>query len=225
MRILIVDDQRLMLDGLKTILELEKDMEVVAVCNDGIEAVRLSQQLDLDIILMDIRMPNLNGVQATKLIKERDSKVKIIILTTFDDDEYIIEGLSNGATGYLLKDIDGDALIQSIRQVFNGNYILPSLIAQKLARRLSSTAKNELRAYEKPYEKEGLRQLEELPKYHFTDRETEIAKMLAEGFTNKQIASALFLSEGTIKNNVSNIYSKIQISDRTTAALFLKKLF
>lgn len=220
MKVLIVDDQRLMQDGLKTILDLEEDIEVVATCNNGLEAVKLISEIEVDIILMDIRMPALNGVEATRMIKESNPRIKILILTTFDDDEYIIAGLRYGATGYMLKDIDGDCLIDAIKAAYNNNYILPSKIAQKLVQRLSMEKKIEINNIKGKFDIEKSDE-----NITFTEREVEIAKMLAEGFTNKQIASALFLSEGTIKNNVSNIYSKIEISDRTSAALYLKKLF
>jgi DNA-binding NarL/FixJ family response regulator len=239
MKVIIVDDQRLMQDGLKTILDLEEDIEVVATCNNGLEAVKACDEIEVDVVLMDIRMPDLNGVEATKKIKVSKPKIKILILTTFDDDEYIIDGLKNGATGYMLKDIGGDSLIEAIRAAYNDEYILPSKIAQKLVKRLSSSKESENMNRQEEYSsgessfvkpddtitKKINNEHRDIKKISiFTERELEIAKMLSEGFTNKQIASALFLSEGTIKNNVSNIYSKIEISDRTAAALYLKEI-
>lgn len=246
MKVLIVDDQRLMQDGLKTILELEEDIEVVGTCSSGEEAIAVCEENQVEIVLMDIRMPGINGVEATKVIIEKNPSIKILILTTFDDDEYIVEGLKNGATGYMLKDIGGDNLIEAIRAVYNNEYILPSKIAQKLVKRLSVSKEfeNKKGTQGKPIEKSSFIELKDTKSNVaikennkdndecnnikeisiFTEREIEIAKMLSEGFTNKQIASALFLSEGTIKNNVSNIYSKIETSDRTSAALYLKKL-
>ena len=236
MRVLIVDDQRLMQDGLKTILDLEEDIEVIGTCSSGEEAIVACEENYVDIVLMDIRMPGLNGVEATKVIIKNNPSIKILILTTFDDDEYIVEGLKNGATGYMLKDIGGDNLIEAIRAVYKDEYVLPSKIAQKLVKRISLSKgfenKNGI-VIEKPMFKASEdTKTQNINEEHnkvkeisiFTEREIEIAKMLSEGFTNKQIASALFLSEGTIKNNVSNIYSKIEISDRTAAALYLKKL-
>lgn len=208
-KILIADDQRLMAEGLKSIIEFEDDMQVVAIAKDGEEVIKLCEVHKIDIILMDVRMPKINGVEATKIIKEKYKEIKILILTTFDQDNYIIDGLANGASGYMLKDIEGESLVNAIRNVESNKYILPSNIAQKLAESLKHKKSNN--------QSEALREL--------TSREIEVAKMISEGFTNKQIASALYLSFGTVKNIVSNIYSKIQISDRAKAALYLKDLF
>lgn len=207
-KVLIADDQTLMRDGLKTILELENNIEVVALAKDGLEAVTLCAKTEPAVVLMDIRMPNMDGVEATKRIKEAFPKTVILILTTFDDEEYIVEALSHGATGYILKDIAGDLLIKAINDAYNGSFILPSKIAIKLAGTISKTVKAP--------ENTSLASLE------LSEKEMEIAKMLAEGFTNKQIASALYISGGTVKNYVSNLYSKIGISDRTAAAIYLK---
>lgn len=205
--VVIADDQTLMRDGLKTILELEENINVVATTSDGLETIDLCEKFNIDIILMDVRMPRLNGVEATKVIKEKYPNIKILILTTFDDDEYIIDGLSNGATGYMLKDIEAEDLISAINNVYLGKYILPSNIALKLVKKLSQHKEVKIKN-----------------NTIFTERELEVAKMISEGFNNKQIASSLFISEGTVKNNVSNIYSKIGISDRTGAALYLKEI-
>ncbi|MBC8059060.1 MAG: response regulator transcription factor [Clostridiaceae bacterium] len=209
-KVLIADDQTLMRDGLKTILELEENIEVVALAKDGLEAVNLCSKTKPQIILMDIRMPNMDGVEATKRIKEAYPETVVLILTTFDDEKFIVEALSHGATGYILKDIDGDALIKAINDAHKGAFILPSKIAIKLAGTLSKAGKRS--------EDTSLAALS------LSEKEIEIAKMLAEGFTNKQIASALYISGGTVKNYVSNLYSKIGISDRTAAAIYIKKL-
>ena len=209
-KVAIADDQRLMRDGLKTILELQDNIEVIGTASNGNEAINICQKCTPDVILMDIRMPLMNGVEATKTIKECYPEVKIIVLTTFDDEDYIINALNYGATGYMLKDIDGDALIKGIEDAYENKYILPSVIASKLVNKLINNNIDNKK-------KDRL-------STPFTDREFEIAKMLSQGFTNKQIASSLFISEGTVKNNVSNIYSKIQIFDRTSAALYLKDI-
>lgn len=209
-RVVIVDDQRLMRDGLKTILELQDNIEVIGTASDGREVIDICRTCTPDVILMDIRMPGMNGVEATKIIKSSYPDVKILVLTTFDDEEYIIDALNYGASGYMLKDIDGDALIKAIEDAYDNKYILPSSIASKLVNKLISNSTSDKK--------------EENLKVLFTDRELEVAKMLSQGFTNKQIASSLFISEGTVKNNVSNIYSKIQIFDRTSAALYLKDI-
>lgn len=209
-RVLIADDQTLMRDGLKTILELEENIDVVALAKDGQEALALCTSTHPDVALMDIRMPNMDGVEATKRIKEAYPEIMVLILTTFDDEEFIVKALSYGATGFILKDIDGDSLIKAVNDAYNGSFILPSKIAIKLAGTISKTAK--------PPEDTALTSLS------LSEKETEIAKMLAQGFTNKQISSALYISVGTAKNYVSSIYSKIGISDRTAAAIYIRKL-
>ncbi len=208
-KVLIVDDQFLMLDGLKTILGLQQDIEVVGMAMNGKEALQVIEETMPDVVLMDIRMPVMDGVECTKLIKEKYETIIVIILTTFDDDDYIIQALSYGASGYLMKDIDGDKLVRALYDAVNGNLLLPGKIAQKLASNIS-TAK---------YQQETLAQdiLKE-----FTEREKEIIRYMVLGYTSKQIAQKLFLSQGTVKNYISNIYSKIGTNDRTTAVILLK---
>lgn len=217
-RVLIADDQTLMRDGLKTILELEENIEVVALAKDGMEALALCSKTDPNVVLMDIRMPNMDGVECTRLIKETYPNIVVLILTTFDDDDFIVRALSHGATGYILKDIEGDALIKAICDAHQGAFILPSKIAIKLAGKISKNSNNELNNYK------GTRQAVGLDSLELSDREVEIAKMISQGFTNKQIASALYISGGTVKNYVSNLYSKIGISDRTAVAIYIKNL-
>jgi DNA-binding NarL/FixJ family response regulator len=215
-RVLIVDDQTLMRDGLKTILNLEENIEVAAVAKDGEEALEVCSSMIIDVVLMDIRMPKMNGVQCTKEIKRKYPSISVLILTTFDDDEYITEALSNGASGYILKDIEGDALVKAVTDAYKGNFILPSNIAIKLAR--SITSQNSAAEVEEA-------QLAKDTLSDLSERELEIAKMIAQGFTNKQIATALYISLGTVKNYVSNIYSKIGVSERPAAVVHLKDIF
>lgn len=207
-RIAIADDQTLMRDGLKTVLDLEKDFEVIGTASDGLESVTMVTALNPDVLLLDIRMPTMNGVESLKEIKKIRPSTKVIMLTTFNDDEYIIDALANGACGYLLKDIEMDKLIEAIRDSVQGKMIMPSNVAAKLAEGLSRLSVKKA----------------ELDKYPgFSDREREIASMMVQGFTNKQISSALYISEGTVRNYISVIYSKIGISDRTKAVLYLKE--
>ncbi|MBU3196541.1 response regulator transcription factor [Clostridium algidicarnis] len=206
-KVLIADDQTLMRDGLKTILDLEEDIEVIATAENGEIAFQKSIELTPDVILMDIRMPIMNGVDSVKKIKSVLPKVAVIMLTTFDDDEYIIEALSNGASGYLLKDMPAEKLIEAIRDSLKGQLFIPTNIAAKLISRL----------YEKEASKNTLKK-----DLALSERELQVSSLLIEGYNNKQISSKLFISEGTVKNYISNIYSKIGISDRTKAALFLK---
>lgn len=212
-RVMIVDDQTLMRDGLKTILELEEDIEVVGVASNGKEAYEWMNHVRPDIILMDIRMPVLNGVEATKQIKKDYKGVSIIILTTFDTDELIMEALASGADGYMLKDIEGNCLVESIRAAYRGDTILPAKIAAKLVTRL-------VRGTEE--EQKGIGQT--LNDFELTDREKEICQLLSEGLTNKQICEKLYLTTGTVKNYITSIYNKLGVSNRTAAVLLLKKL-
>jgi len=208
-KILIVDDQTLMRDGLKTILDLEDNMEVIGTSKDGQEAIEFCRESPPDLILMDIRMPVMDGVETTKIIKSLYPQIIILILTTFNEDDYIIDALTYGATGYILKDIQGDDLIKAINDAYKGSFMLPSEVAIKIAKRLTKTT-NVM-----PEQKKGLKD--------FSEREIEIAKMIVFGFNNKQISSSLFISEGTVKNYISNIYSKLGTSDRMAAALTIKK--
>lgn len=217
-RVLIADDQTLMRDGLKTILELEENIEVVAMAKDGLEALKLCSETKPQVVLMDIRMPNMDGVQCTKVIKETYPDIVILILTTFDDEEFIVKALSNGATGYILKDIEGDGLIKAVQDAYVGAFILPSKIAIKLAGKIVKGYSEDANKTNKNHEAKLLNSL------GLSEKEIEIAKMLAQGFTNKQIASSLYISGGTVKNYVSNLYSKIGISDRTAAAIYIKDL-
>ena len=209
-KVLIADDQTLMRDGLKTILELEEGIEVVGMAENGIQAYELTEKLDPDVVLMDIRMPLMDGVESTRIIKKNNPSIVVIMLTTFDDDEYIIQALQYGASGYFLKDIQGNKLIQAIRESVTGNMLMPSNIAVKLATRLSQISNHEP-ATSKCNDLE------------FSVREQEIAALMVKGYTNKQIASELCISEGTTKNYISIIYSKIGTNDRTKAVIFLRE--
>ncbi len=210
-RVLLVDDQRLMRDGLRTLIELETDLDVAGEAGDGLEAVTAYRDLGPDIVLMDVRMPNLNGVEATRRIKADWPEANILILTTFDDDEYIFEGLRAGASGYLLKDVSGKELAEAIRTVANGG----TLIAPSVARKVISEF-----ARLKPASQDSA---ESLPD-PLSEREIEILKVLAQGHTNKEIADQLYLAEGTVKNYVTSILQKIGARDRTQAAIRAREL-
>lgn len=211
-KVMIVDDQSLMRDGLSTILETQDDIRVVSQAQNGQIAIDLVENIMPDVILMDIRMPIVNGVEATKNIKSRFPAIHVIILTTFDDDDFIIDALSYGASGYLLKDIDGSKLIQSVRDAVDGNLLLPGAIAKKLAsnisrRNITNNSIQPIILYDS-----------------FTQREIEISNLMVQGFTSKQIAEKLFLTQGTVKNYITSIYSKIGTNDRVKAILILQKL-
>ncbi len=210
-RVLLVDDQRLMRDGLRTLIELETDLDVAGEAEDGLQAITAYRDMGPDIVLMDVRMPNLNGVEATRRIKADWPEANILILTTFDDDEYIFEGLRAGASGYLLKDVSGKELAEAIRTVANGG----TLIAPSVARKVVSEF-----ARLKPAPKE----ISETLPDPLSEREIEILKVVAQGHTNKEIADQLYLAEGTVKNYVTSILQKIGARDRTQAAIRAREL-
>jgi DNA-binding NarL/FixJ family response regulator len=202
-RILLAEDQTLMRQGLKTILELESDFQVLHEASDGQQATRLALQSRPDIILMDIQMPQMNGVDATATICRAWPRARIIILTTFDRDDYVFQGVRAGAVGYLLKDVPAQTLIETIRRVHDGEiFIQPEIASRTLRIALHSPA--EL--------------VEPL-----SDREREVLVMLAQGIPNKEIADKLRLAEGTVKNHVSNILGKLQAQNRTEAADIARK--
>ncbi|MDE7167911.1 MAG: response regulator transcription factor, partial [Clostridia bacterium] len=194
-KVLLVDDQQILAEGIKSVLETSNEVEVVGIASDGVRAVEKVMAQKPDVVLMDIRMPNMNGVVATKRIKEIDENIKIIILTTFDDSDYILSAINNGASGYLLKDIGATALIDAVKNAYAGDTILPAKIAKKItdaAAMISSDKEYKLKKA-----------------FNFSEREVEIALMLVDGFTNRQIASALKLSDGTARNYISAIYLKL----------------
>lgn len=207
-RVLLCDDQRLFRDGLRTILEAEDDFAVVGEAGDGREAVDLAFRVRPDLVLLDIRMPHMDGVEATRRIRASGGP-QVVILSTYDDDEFIFEALKAGAAGYLLKDFPAEELVKALRTVHHGGGILiPPPIAAKVV--------DELRrgepaggAAEGPSLQEPL-----------TQREEEILRLLARGRSNKEIAEELYLTEGTVKNYISRIYAKLGARDRTQAALW-----
>ena len=209
-KVLLVDDQQILAEGIKSVLETSSDVEVVGIASDGIVAVEMCAERKPDVVLMDIRMPNMNGVVATKRIKETDENIKIIILTTFDDSDYILSAINNGASGYLLKDIGATALVDAIKNAYNGDTILPAKIARKIteaATRVSSDKEFKLRKA-----------------FNLSDREVEIALMRYDGFTNRQIASALKLTDGTARNYISAIYLKLGVDGRAAAVEKIKSM-
>ncbi len=208
-KLAIVDDQSLMRDGLKIILSQYDDIDVVALGEDGKEAVELCRKYRIDVMLLDIRMPKLNGVEAVKEIRRFNQDIKLLMLTTFFDEDYIVEAIGQGANGYLFKDIEYEQLITNIRDVYAGEYMMPGKVAQVLAKKLINQEKRK----------------DEIKHYHLTQRELEIIDLIKDGFTNKQIANALFISEGTVKNYISSIYNKTNMSDRTSLIELIKNNF
>lgn len=210
-KIVIADDQRLMREGLKTILDLEEDMEVLGTAANGREALELCRRLKPDVVLMDIRMPEMDGVEATKLISTENVATSVIVVTTFDDDELIIKALKAGAKTYLLKDLPSEKLLAVIRATYNGDIVLQPEIAAKLVEKASGTG-----AVAEEQRNGFITET-------LTRREKEILALMVEGLSNSDIAARLFLSEGTVKNQVSVIYGKLGTNDRTQAVLLALK--
>lgn len=206
MKVLIVDDDGLIRDSLKILLGLESDIEVVGIASNGQEAFDLCGRIRPDIVLMDIRMPIMDGVLGTKLIKEHFSHTKVIILTTFKDDEYIREAIKNGAEGYILKNQSSDSIVDSLRAVYRGNTVLDKEIADTLT----------LMIKDKPDKKNDV-------DYDFGNRELEILKLISEGLSNKEIGARLYLSEGTVRNYITGLLDKLNLRDRTQLAIFYLK--
>lgn len=211
LHILLVDDQRLMREGLRTLIELEPGMQVVGEAGDGREALAVFETLRPDVVLMDVRMPDMDGVEATRTLVERWPDAKVIILTTFDDDEYVFEGLRAGALGYLLKDVSIQELADAIRAVAAGGVLIEPSVARKVVAEFARLIDPKPKAAD---------ELDE----PLSPREQEILRLLAHGLTNREIASRLYLAEGTVKNYVTNILGKVGARDRTQAALRAREM-
>ena len=207
MKVLIADDDALIRDGLKMILELEKDMEVVGTAANGQDCISLCLEKSPDLVLMDIRMPVMDGVQATKLIKEQFANIKILFLTTFKDTEYIISGIKYGAEGYVLKSSSPEVIIDSLRMIERGNVVY----GKDIAAMLSGMVQNNRTITP---EEVGI-----------TRKEFEIMRCICDGLSNKEIADKLYMGEGTVRNYISNILEKLQLRDRTQLAVFYMKNF
>jgi DNA-binding NarL/FixJ family response regulator len=210
-RILIADDQVLFREGLRTLLSVQPDFQVVGEASNGEEAIRLVTQARPDIILMDLRMPILDGVAATRRIKANFPDCKVIILTTFDDDEDVFDGLRAGAVGYLLKDVSSDKLNEAIRATIRGEYfLLPSITAKVLAE-FSRMPRS------RPVVSDPLVE-------NLSARETEILQLVATGASNRDIAETLVIAEGTVKNHLTNILGKLSVTDRMQAVLKAREI-
>ena len=209
-RVLVVDDQLELAEEIGAILRTDEELEFVGTAQDGFDALAKMPALAPDVVLLDIRMPNMNGVVATQHIKAEYPDVKVVILTTFDDSDYILNAINNGASGYLLKDIGSNALLSAVKNAYEGDTILPA----KIARRITDAAKHVA----------ADREIRLQRAFAFSDREIEIALMMYEGFTNRQISSALKLSEGTTRNYVSGIYVKTRAENRADAVAAIKEV-
>lgn len=204
-RVLIADDHHVVRRGLIVFLKTQKDIEVIGEAKNGVEAVQLAKQLKPHIILMDLVMPEMDGIQATKKIKEQFPHIQVIILTSFSDKDHVLPALEVGAAGYQLKDIEPDELVNSIRKVMRGENIMHPAINLQL--------------------EEKMKEEEQLPhvKNPLTPREQDVLAELTKGKSNKEIASSLFVTEKTVKTHISNIFTKLEVQDRTQAALYAVK--
>jgi DNA-binding NarL/FixJ family response regulator len=205
-RILIVDDQALFREGLFTLLSVQPDFDVVGEASNGEEAIRIAVNLRPDVILMDLRMPVLDGVSATRRLHDLLPNCRVIVLTTFDDDELVFDGLRAGAAGYLLKDVNSEKLFEAIRAADRGEYfLLPSITAKVVAEfaRISKPAPKFVDPLVEP----------------LSAREMEILKLVATGASNKEIAENLVIAEGTVKNHLTSIFGKLDVKDRMQAVL------
>jgi DNA-binding NarL/FixJ family response regulator len=207
-KLLLADDQDILTEGLKLILGSEEDIEIVGTADNGKKAYELCRIRKPDLVLMDIQMPEVNGVEATAMIKKDFPNIKIIVLTTFNDDEYIYEALKNGASGYLLKDTSPGEILKAVRTVYRGGALIPSDVAVKVLDKFSQLA-------QKTEDKLIDPRVELL-----TDREIEICRLIGEGKNNQEIAEELFLSQGTVKNHITKILLKLDLRDRTQLAIF-----
>lgn len=200
---IIADDNSFIREGLKIILNTYEEFNVMATLNDGQEAVEYCKNQAVDIALLDVRMPNMNGVEATKLITGQ-TKTKPIILTTFDDDEYILDAIKNGAKGYLLKNNEPERIRDAIKSVFNGNSIIQDVVLDKIKSNLMETKETEAKIDTKL----------------FTERERDIMALIAKGYSNKEVSKQLFISEGTVANYITSILGKTGLEHRTQIAIY-----
>lgn len=203
MKIIICDDQAVVRDGLELLLSLEKDLQVVGTARDGAEAVELVSQKQPDLALMDLKMPGMNGIEATRQIRARFPNVKVLVLTTYDDDEWLFDAIRAGACGYLLKDTPREKVVEAIRGTAAGRSFVDPAVAGKLLDQVASRQS----------------QPASLLTEKLTERETDVLRLIARGLNNPEIAGQLHLSEGTVRNHVSAILDKLGVSDRTQAAV------
>ncbi len=204
-KVIIADDSDFVRDGMKIILDVDDDFEVLGSASNGREAIELAEQEKPDVFLMDIQMPEMDGIEATKYIVEHDLG-KVLILTTFDDDDLVKQALSSGAKGYLIKNHTPEHLKQMIKSVYSGTGVMEESILESLAGKAEAQNSGQANAGFNP---EG-----------YSERELDIVKAVAEGLSNKEIASKLFISEGTVKNYITTILSKENLSHRTALAVY-----
>ncbi len=205
-KVMLVDDEQLIRSGLKIMLETYPDIEVIHQAGNGREAFECCQMEVPDVVLMDIRMPVSTGIEGTKLIKEAYPDVKIVMVTTFQDTEYIVEAMQYGASGYLLKDSSYEAIYDGIKVALSGKVVMDATVSEKLVMQPKAQTTSD--------------QQMDISSLGLTEREIELIRLVSQGLNNKEISEALFLSEGTVKNNISTILSKLALRDRTQLVIF-----
>lgn len=212
-RVLLVDDQRLFRDGLATLLSVRPEVKVVGEAANGLEALERVAALHPEVVLMDLRMPVLNGVEATRRLRAAHPQVRVVALTTFDDDDDVFEALRAGAVGYLLKDVSADRLVEAVQAAARGESFLQPSVAAKVVAEFSRLAEVQTPVL-----------VAEPPVEALSEREVQVLRLLAAGASNKEIALALRIAEGTVKNHLTSILGKLGVRDRTQAALQAKAL-
>lgn len=207
LKVIVVDDDALIRDSLSLILDMEEDFQVTGTATNGQEALELCRRLQPDLVLMDVRMPVMDGVLGTRRIREKYPQIKIVILTTFRDEEYITEALKHGASGYILKSQPAESIVETLRAVARGNMVLEADVASSLTELI--------REGKKVYRED----------FQLTDREMAVLEMIGDGYSNREIAEKLFLSEGTVRNYITVLLDKLSLRDRTQLAIFYLKHF
>lgn len=213
--VILVDDQEIVREGLKMILSLYEEINILAEAENGKQLITLLEKLQPDVILIDVRMPIMDGVEATKIIKEKYENIKVIILTTFNEDEYIFKAIKNGADGYLLKDAGSEDIIKAIKLAYNGAMLFDPEVTVKIVKAFNSITSEKQSSNKFHNNKYKLDVL--------TSRERDVARLVAQGKSNKDICKILFLAEGTVKNYVTRILEKLELNSRTELAVFISQ--
>ena len=214
-RIIIVDDQQLFREGLKNIIELEDDLKVIGMGINGREGYELIRTLQPDLVLCDIRMPEMNGIELLEAVKRELPQMRVLMLTTFEEDEYLVQALSLGACGFMIKNVSADDLVANVRRALSDQWVMPLNLTGKLVQYLQGHTQTQ----KSPVD----RRAHLKARYHLTDRELDICELLEEGKENDAIASGLFISVGTVKNYLTSIYDKMDVPHRTAAVLALRE--
>ena len=218
-RVLVVDDQRLMRDGIASLLSIQEGIEIVGTAGNGQEAIEQAISLQPDVVLMDVRMPVMDGVAATGQLRRELPDCQVLMLTTFDDEEYIVDALQAGASGYLLKDIPAQDLAKAVISAHMGIYQLDAAVAGKMIASLAGLG----RGSSVPPPAPDSLPISPATQTDLTEREIEVLRLIAKGASNREIAEQLVISEGTVKNHISNILSRLGLRDRTQAAIYARE--